>query len=56
MDWKIYYKPKGDDLASVWVSADSSEEAIQKAKHEYWYRDSKVLKNDREAFFKDMKE
>ena len=35
MDWKIYYKPKGDDLASVWVSADSREEAIQKAKHEY---------------------
>lgn len=36
MDWKIYYKPKGDDLASVWVSADSREEAIQKTKHEYW--------------------
>lgn len=36
MDWKIYYKPKGDDLASVWVSADSREEAIQKVKREYW--------------------
>lgn len=36
MDWKIYYKPKGDDLTSVWVSADSREEAIQKVKCEYW--------------------
>lgn len=36
MDWKIYYKPKGDDLASVWVSANSREEAIQKVKREYW--------------------
>ena len=36
MDWKVYYKPKGDDLAKVWVEAKSREEAIQKAKREYW--------------------
>ena len=35
MDWKVYYKPKGDDLAKVWVSANSREEA-KKVKREYW--------------------
>lgn len=36
MDWKVYYKPKGDDLAKVWVTANSREEAIRKVRSEYW--------------------
>ena len=36
MDWKVYYKPKGNDLAKVWVTANSREEAIRKVRSEYW--------------------
>ena len=36
MKYKIYYKPKGDDLCSVWTEASSKEEAINKVKREYW--------------------
>lgn len=32
----IYYKPKGDDLAKVWVTAKSRKEAVEKVKREYW--------------------
>ena len=32
----IKYLDKSDDLSSVWVTADSKEEAKAKAKREYW--------------------
>lgn len=32
----VDYEDKSGDLTHVWVEADSKEDAIYEAKHEYW--------------------
>ena len=34
--WKVSYMDKSDDLTSVWVYADTVNDAIREVENEYW--------------------